>query len=139
MARWPAGLATRSTPATRTPCFAGTAGPPSGFHSMNTTRIQQTLAGLAAALVVTLTAGCAPTAERDNMGEYVADTELTTRVKAALSNEPTLQAAEINVDTHRGVVRLSGFVSSTAAEDTAIAVARGVAGVKSVKHDTRLK
>jgi osmotically-inducible protein OsmY len=37
------------------------------------------------------------------------------------------------------VVRLSGFVSSTADEDTAVAIARGVAGVKSVMYDTRLK
>jgi osmotically-inducible protein OsmY len=37
------------------------------------------------------------------------------------------------------VVQLSGFVSSQAAENTAVSVARKVAGVKSVKNDMRLK
>jgi len=64
---------------------------------------------------------------------------LTAQVKTALFNEPTLKSDEIRVQTYRGVVRLSGFVNSTADEDTAVAIARGVAGVKSVKHDTRLK
>lgn len=75
----------------------------------------------------------------DSRGEYVDDTTLTSRVKAALFNEPTLKSDEIKVDTYRGVVRLSGYVRSTAEEDTAVAIARGVAGVKSVRYDTRLK
>lgn len=73
------------------------------------------------------------------MREHVDDTMLTSRVRAALLNEPTLKSDEIKVDTYRGVVRLSGFVSSTAAENLAIALARGVAGVRSVKYHTRLK
>jgi hypothetical protein len=54
-------------------------------------------------------------------------------------NEPTLKSAEINVETFKGVVQLSGFVSSATAETTAVAVARNVGGVKSVKNDMRLK
>jgi osmotically-inducible protein OsmY len=64
---------------------------------------------------------------------------LTTKVKAAIFNEPSLKSAEINVETFKGVVQLSGFVSSAAAESTAVAVARKVEGVKSVKNDMRLK
>jgi len=64
---------------------------------------------------------------------------LTIQVKAALLNEPTLKSDEIKVETCGGVVRLSRFVSSTAAESTAVAIARGVARVKLVKYDTRLK
>lgn len=86
-----------------------------------------------------LAAGCVSTSSQDSTGEYVSDTVLTTQVKAALIKEPTLKSDEIKVQTFRGVVRLSGFVSSTADEDTAVAIARGVAGVKSVKYDTRLK
>ena len=52
---------------------------------------------------------------------------------------PPLKSAEINVETFKGVVQLSGFVSSPAAESTAVAVARKVEGVKSVKNDMRLK
>jgi len=92
-----------------------------------------------AASIVSLAAGCASTSRQDSTGEYVADTVLTTQVKAALINEPTLRSDEIRVETYRGVVRLSGFVSSTADENTAVAIARGVAGVKSVRYDTRLK
>jgi len=38
-----------------------------------------------------------------------------------------------------GVVQLSGFVRSQADIDQAVQVARGVAGVKSVKNDMRIK
>ena len=86
-----------------------------------------------------LLAACASTSGLDSTGEYMSDTVLTAQVKTALFNEPRLKSDEIKVQTYRGVVRLSGFVSSTADEDTAVAIARGVAGVKSVKYDTRLK
>ncbi len=83
--------------------------------------------------------GCASTAKQEGTGEYFDDTVITTKVKAAIFEEPTLKSAEINVETFKGTVQLSGFVSSQAAENTAVAVARKVAGVKSVKNDMRLK
>ncbi len=64
---------------------------------------------------------------------------LTTKVKAAIFNEPTLKSAEINVETFKGVVQLSGFVSSQAAANKAGEIARGISGVKSVKNDMRVK
>ena len=78
-------------------------------------------------------------AAREGTGEYVDDTVITTKVKAAVLHESSLKSAEINVETFKGVVQLSGFVSSQANIDKAIEVARGVAGVKSVKNDMRLK
>jgi osmotically-inducible protein OsmY len=89
------------------------------------------------ALAVTM--GCASTAKQEGTGEYVDDAVVTTKVKAAIMNEPTLKSAEINVETFKGVVQLSGFVSSQAAETKAVEVTRTVAGVKSVKNDMRLK
>ena len=103
------------------------------------TRNRRTFACFFAALIVALAAGCVSASRQDSTGEYVSDAVLTTQVTAALFNEPRLKSDEIKVQTYRGVVRLSGFVSSTADEDTAVAIARGVAGVKSVKYDTRLK
>jgi len=103
------------------------------------TIIRRTIACFFAALIVALAAGCASTSSLDSTGEYVSDTVLTGQVKAALFSEAALKSDEIKVQTYRGVVRLSGFVSSTADEDTAVAIARGVAGVKSVMYDTRLK
>jgi osmotically-inducible protein OsmY len=83
--------------------------------------------------------GCASTAKQEGTGEYVDDTVITTKVKAAVLNEPTLKSAEINVETFKGVVQLSGFVSSQEDISKAVEVARGVPGVKSVKNDMRLK
>jgi len=42
--------------------------------------------------------------------EYVDDSVVTSKVKAAILNEPGLKSAEINVETFKGVVQLSGFV-----------------------------
>ena len=93
----------------------------------------------AGVLLVATALGCASTAKQEGTGEYVDDTVLTTKVKTAIFNEPSLKSAEINVETFKGVVQLSGFVSSASAENTAVTVARNVAGVKSVKNDMRLK
>lgn len=54
-------------------------------------------------------------------------------------NEPSLESAEINMETFKDVVQLSGFVRSQADIDTAVEVARHVDGVKSVKNAMRLK
>jgi osmotically-inducible protein OsmY len=103
------------------------------------TNITRKLASLIGILFVAMTLGCASTAKQEGTGEYVDDTVITTKVKAAIFNEPSLKSAEINVETFKGVVQLSGFVSSPAAENTAVAVARSVGGVKAVKNDMRLK
>ncbi len=83
--------------------------------------------------------GCASTAKKEGTGEYIDDSVITTKVKAAVLNEPTLKSAEINVETFKGVVQLSGFVNSEADIATAASVAKGVKGVTSVKNDMRLK
>jgi len=83
--------------------------------------------------------GCASGPQKEGTGEYIDDTAITTKVKAAIFNEPTLKSAEINVETFKGVVQLSGFVKERADIDKATSVARGVSGVKSVKNDMRLK
>ena len=97
------------------------------------------LSALFVAVSLVSVVGCASGPQKEGTGEYIDDTAITTKVKAAVLNEPTLKSAEINVETFKGVVQLSGFVSSAAAENTAVAVARKVEGVKSVKNDMRLK
>jgi osmotically-inducible protein OsmY len=103
------------------------------------TQIARPIGYVIAALIVSLAMGCASTSKHESTGQYVDDTTLTTKVKAAIFNEPTLKSAEINVETFKGVVQLSGFVSSAAAKSKAVEVASNVAGVKSVKDDMRLK
>ncbi|MFI3154629.1 MAG: BON domain-containing protein [Methylococcaceae bacterium] len=83
--------------------------------------------------------GCASTPQTEGTGEYVDDSVVTTKVKAALINDPDVSAAEVNVETFKGVVQLSGFVNSRADMNKAIEIARNIKGVKSVKNDMRLK
>ena len=94
---------------------------------------------LIAALMLTTIVGCASTPRQESTGQYVDDTVLTANVKAAILNEPSLKVAEINVETFKGVVQLSGFVRSEANIATAMRVARQVKGVRAVKNDMRLK
>jgi osmotically-inducible protein OsmY len=91
------------------------------------------------ALALLTAAGCASTHKHEGTGEYVDDSVITTKVKAAILNEPTLSSAEINVETFKGIVQLSGFVNSKADINKAVAVARSVGGVKSVKDSMQLK
>ncbi len=90
-------------------------------------------------LVLASFLGCASTSKQEGTGAYFDDTAITAKVKAAVLNEPTLKSAEINVETFKGVVQLSGFVQSQADINQAVEVARHVTGVKSVKNDMRLK
>jgi osmotically-inducible protein OsmY len=83
--------------------------------------------------------GCGATAKHESTGEYVDDSVLTAKVKAGVFGESSLKSSEINVETFKGVVQLSGFVSSQADIDKAVQVARNVKGVKSVKNDMRVK
>ena len=91
------------------------------------------------ALAIVGIMGCASTSKSEGTGEYVDDTVITGKVKTAILGEPTLKSAEINVETFKGVVQLSGFVSSQANVNTAIMTAKNVAGVTSVKNDMRVK
>ena len=83
--------------------------------------------------------GCASTAKQEGTGEFIDNTVVTTKVKTAIFNEPTLKTLEINVETFKGVVQLSGFVNSQADIDKAVEIAQQVNGVKSVKNDMQLK
>jgi hyperosmotically inducible protein len=95
----------------------------------------------AAIVAITFTSviGCASTSKQEGTGEYVDDSVITGKVKAAIFNDPVTKVAEINVETYKGVVQLSGFVSSSAAASRAVELARTVSGVKSVKNDMRVK
>jgi osmotically-inducible protein OsmY len=92
----------------------------------------------AASLVATM-AGCASTSTREGTGEYIDDTVITAKVKASLAADPTVKATEINVETFKGDVQLSGFVADPADAQKAATIARGVKGVTSVKNDVRVK
>jgi len=83
--------------------------------------------------------GCASTPKREGTGEYLADSAITTKVKAAIFNEPSLKVFQINVETFKGEVQLSGFVDSAQNVNKAGEVARSVKGIKSVKNNLIVK
>jgi osmotically-inducible protein OsmY len=91
------------------------------------------------AILCTLALGCAGSPTQESTGEYFSDTWITTKVKAALVDDSIVKATEVNVETFKGVVQLSGFVSSDAAMDQAVVVARNIEGVTSVKNDMQIK
>jgi osmotically-inducible protein OsmY len=91
------------------------------------------------AVLFASTLGCASGPQKEGTGEYVDDTVITTKVKSAILNEPSLKVAEINVETFKGRVQLSGFVKTHGDMTKAVEVARGVGGVTSVSNDMRIK
>jgi osmotically-inducible protein OsmY len=102
-------------------------------------KFSKSLSAALLALTLVSVVGCASTSQQEGTGEYVDDAVITAKVKAAIFNEPTLKSAEINVETFKGVVQLSGFVNSQADISKAVSLARSVKGVDAVKNDMRLK
>jgi len=94
---------------------------------------------IAAAALLLSALGCASTSTGQSTGEYVDDAAITTKVKTAMFNEPSLKVLQINVETYQSVVQLSGFADSGADIAKAADVARAVPGVRSVRNDMRLK
>ena len=97
-------------------------------------------AGIAAAASLGV-AGCASDPEnKQTAGEYLDDAALTAKVKTAIASDAGIKAAaNVNVETHEGVVQLSGFADSDEQASRAVTAAKKVAGVRSVKNDIRLK
>lgn len=86
-----------------------------------------------------LIAGCAGTRTQESTGEYMDDSAITVQVKAAIFDEPMLKVLQINVETFKGEVQLSGFVNSAAASARAVEITRKVKGVTFVKNSMIVK
>ena len=95
-------------------------------------------AAFAAALVASAL-GCAATSTHESTGAFIDDTAITTKVKSAIFNEPSLKVGEIKVETNQNVVTLSGVADTRADIDKAVALARAVPGVSSVENRLQLK
>ncbi len=100
--------------------------------------LQRLVLPCAAALLILLS-GCASTASQEGTGEYIDDTVISTKVRAAITADRPKNAVEISVETFKGVVQLSGFVSTRADMDRAVEVAGGITGVKRVKNAMAVK
>ncbi len=98
-----------------------------------------TASALAFALVLGAGA-CSPTPTRESAGEYADATVLTTKVKATLARDEGFGSlVDVQVETFRDTVQLSGFVDSEADRQLAEQVARNVNGVSSVQNSIALK
>ncbi|MET3130440.1 hyperosmotically inducible protein [Oxalobacteraceae bacterium GrIS 1.11] len=82
-------------------------------------------------------AGCMTRRAANSTKNVIADTVITTKIKADLVKEPDLKAMNVHVETDKGVVMLSGFVPSQAQADKAAELARGVDGVVEVKNNLK--
>lgn len=91
------------------------------------------------AILLITTVACSGSATQESTGEYFDDSFITSKVKAALVKDPVTKAREVNVETFKGVVQLSGFVTSKEAMDQAVVIAGSIDGVKSVENDMRIK
>ena len=98
----------------------------------NANRLRSFLVVLA---LTTSLAGCAVMSGRETVGEYVDDATITTKVKAAMFDDPALKVMQIGVETMQNVVQLSGFVDSEQTKARAGERARSVEGVREVKND----
>lgn len=87
----------------------------------------------------TLLTGCAGSPTRESTGEVVDDAVITSKVKAAFVKDPAVSALNIQVETFKGNVQLSGFANNPTEMSRAVQLAREVNGVKEVKNDIRLK
>jgi len=72
--------------------------------------------------------------ERIVAGQYVDDSVITARIKAALLKDKVVSALAVSVETRKGTVVLSGFVESDSQMRRAAEIAAGVQGVVTVKN-----
>jgi osmotically-inducible protein OsmY len=97
------------------------------------------LRALGVALVASALAACAGSPTKKSTGELIDDTAITTKVKSRLIGDKDVSALDVQVETFKGTVQLSGFVGSERERERAAELARSVDGVKEVKNDLRLK
>jgi osmotically-inducible protein OsmY len=102
-------------------------------------RIGTVLTGLLVAVAIGVLSGCASTPTTESAGEYLDNAAITTKIKSAYAADPVVKALSVHVTTYKGVVQLTGTVSSSAGKKRAEEIARSVAGVKDVKNGLVVK
>jgi osmotically-inducible protein OsmY len=100
--------------------------------------ISRLLLGLVLVVTIPL-AGCAGGKKHESTGEFLDDAVLTTKVKASIIGDSRLKVLQIDVETYKGVVQLSGFVDNADAANRAVELARRVRGVKMVNNSLIVK
>lgn len=117
--------------------------------TMTTTKISKTLlavvlgsvlaSGSVLAESTTTTAGEKIDSSVKDVGNFMDDSTITAKVKAALVDHDTIKSTDISVKTEKKVVTLSGFVESQSQAEQAVTVAKGVEGVSSVSDKLHVR
>ena len=95
---------------------------------------------LIAGVLIAGLAGCASSGGTgEKTGEYVDDAWITSKVKSKMIADDEVKAHNIDVDTDKGVVTLSGTAESWQEANKAADIARGVKGVTAVENDIRIQ
>ena len=93
------------------------------------------LAFAAIAGITVVTAGCSVARHQQTVGSYVDDAAITTAVKAKMTEDKTVSASSISVETLNGTVQLSGFAKSQAEKNQAEVLARSAKNVRDVRNN----
>ncbi|MBL9208103.1 MAG: BON domain-containing protein [Opitutaceae bacterium] len=83
--------------------------------------------------------GCAATSTQASTGQYIDDSAITVKVKAAFVKDPLIKAFDVSVETFKGVVQLSGFVNTATEKEQAGKIAATINGVTEVKNNIAVK
>ena len=100
---------------------------------------KNTMAALAASLVLLAATGCAVTRGQETVGAYIDDAGITALVKSRFVEDKDVSGAAISVETLKGTVLLSGFAKNATERNKAESIARGVKGVTSVKNEIAIR
>ena len=93
-------------------------------------QVRLTLATACAAIVLGLSGCASDDGSRRGAGEFASDAALTAKVKTAIATDVgAATAANINVNSYKGEVQLSGFVASADQANQAASPARSVSAV----------
>lgn len=91
-----------------------------------------------ATVVLLGTVGCRVIHHEESAGNYVDDTTISARAKAALIRDSNVHSTDFSVEVYQGHVTLTGVARTETESRQAAADIRGVEGVKSVKNDVRI-
>ena len=94
---------------------------------------------LASLSLIPVIVGCAGGKTYESTGEHFDDAIITTKVSASILGDSKLKLLQINVETFKGIVQLSGFVNTNEAATRAVDLTRRVRGVKQVNNSLIVK
>jgi len=91
-----------------------------------------------AAIALLSTVGCRVIHREETAGQYVDDTTLNARAKAALIKDSNVKSSDFSIEVYQGNVTLTGVTHTPQESQLAEQDIRAIDGVKSVKNDVRI-